>query len=234
MHESFEAPGAIETWAIEHGHSLSYTRFYNGEKLPESVDGMDFLVIMGGPQSPATTDEQCPHFNAMAEIEFIRKAIVGDKFILGICLGAQLIGEALGAAFEHSPKREIGVFDLTLSEEAQNDPVFSTFPRVFPVGHWHSDMPGLTPTTAVLAASSGCPRQVLRYAPKIYGFQCHFEFTHASIEVMIQNNAAELEQFKGFPYVETAEALRSHDYTSINRLLFRFLDYIQAMQISGR
>lgn len=228
MHESFEVPGAIELWANKHGHILSYTRFYQNDRIPETVDGLDYLIVMGGPQCPTTTETECPHFHAQGEIAFISKAIAHGKYLLGICLGAQLIGEALGAKFEHSPHREIGVFDVTLTSDGKKDPIFTTFPAVFPVGHWHGDMPGLTSTTAVLATSKGCPRQVVRYSPKIYGFQCHFEFTPTSIEGMIQNSTKELEQYKSLPFVESAETLRGHNYTAINKLLFKFLDAMQS------
>ena len=95
------------------------------------------------------------------------------------------------------------------------------------VGHWHGDMPGLTQESSLLATSEGCPRQIVRYTSKVYGFQCHFEFTQDSIEGMIENCGYELEQYKGLPYIETAEQLRSHDYTSINKMLFMFLDTIK-------
>jgi GMP synthase (glutamine-hydrolysing) len=226
MHESFESPAAIESWARVRSHDISYTRFYQNDTLPENVDGLDYLIIMGGPQSPATTEEESPHYHAKEEMAFIRKAIDADKLVLGVCLGAQLIGEALGAAFGHSPEREIGVFNISLTPEAKNDPIFSTFPDTFPVGHWHGDMPGLTPESKVLATSPGCPRQVVRYTPKVYGFQCHFEFTPEAIEGMIENNSHELEQFKGLPYIQTAEALRKHDYAQMNQLLFKFLDHM--------
>jgi GMP synthase (glutamine-hydrolysing) len=229
MHESFEAPGAIETWAKEHGHTLSYTRFYRNDSLPQTVDNLDYLIVMGGPQSPATSKAECPHFHARTEIEFISEAITKGKLLLGVCLGAQLIGEALGARFEHSPEREIGVFDLTLTPDGKKDPIFSTFPHVFPVGHWHGDMPGLTPAAAILATSKGCPRQVIRYSPRVYGFQCHFEFTPAAIEEMIKNNSNELVQYQSLPYIQNAASLRSHDYAPINRLLFKFLDYMQSI-----
>lgn len=226
MHESFEAPGAIEIWAKNHNFPITYTRFYLNELLPTDVSGIDYLFVMGGPQSPATTTEECPHFHAQEEIDFIKKALDKNKFVLGICLGAQLIGEALGAKFDHSPNREIGVFDLTLTDKAKNDPLFSTFENKFPVGHWHGDMPGLTPTTVILATSEGCPRQIVRYSPRVYGFQCHFEFTPESIEGMIENCSHELEQYKSLPYIENAEILRGHNYTPINNLLFKFLDYM--------
>ncbi len=195
MHESFESPAAIEIWAQRKGCDVAYTRLYAGDTFPAECD-FDFLVVMGGPQSPETTHEECPHFDAKKEIAFVKKAIDENKIVLGVCLGAQFIGEALGARFDHSPNREIGVFPLTLTEEGTNDPIFSTFPEKFSVGHWHGDMPGLTPESKILASSEGCPRQIVRYSPKVYGFQCHFEFTPEAIEAMIENNAHELEDYR--------------------------------------
>ena len=227
MHESFEAPGAILDWARKHDHKVSHTRFSLNDKLPINIQDIDFLIVMGGPQCPATTEQECPHFHSAQEIAFIKAVIDENKLVLGICLGAQLIGEALGAKFDHSPNREIGVFDLDLTEAGKQDKIFSTFPNKFAVGHWHGDMPGLTPKSAVLAFSKGCPRQIVRYSPKIYGFQCHFEFTKESMEGMINNSSHELEQYKLLPFIETATELRSHDYDSINVLLFKFLDYMQ-------
>lgn len=222
MHESFESPAALEQWAQQRGHAVSYTRLYQGDAFPQNCDGFDFLVIMGGPQSPATTLEECPHFNAQKEIQFIKAAIGQNKIVLGVCLGAQLIGEALGARSDHSPNREIGVFDLTLTEAAKQDPIFKTFPETFPVGHWHGDMPGLTKESQVLATSAGCPRQIVRYSPCVYGFQCHFEFTPEAIEGMIQNCGQELVTDK--PYIQSAQQLRHHNYSGINERLFKFLD----------
>ena len=225
MHESFESPAAIQLWAEKKGHNIEYTRLYNGDTFPSECN-FDFLVIMGGPQSPATTTEECSHFDAQKEIAFIKKVIDQKKILLGVCLGAQFIGEALGAHFEHSPNREIGVFPVTLTEDGKQDPIFKTFPEKFMVGHWHGDMPGLTSESKILAISEGCPRQIIRYSPQIYGFQCHFEFTPEAIEEMINNNSHELEEYKGLPYIETADLLRKNDYSEMNSFLFNFLDKI--------
>ncbi|BCY19524.1 MAG: hypothetical protein GYA12_14745 [Chloroflexi bacterium] len=228
MHESFETPGAILTWGIEHRHTITFTRFYRDDALPPTTAGLDYLIVMGGPQSPSTTEAECPHFHAKEEIDFIRDCIYTDKYVLGVCLGAQLIGEALGGHFDHSPQREIGVFDVTLTDEGKADPVFSSFPPEFPSGHWHGDMPGLTSESAVLAVSKGCPRQIVRYTPKVYGFQCHLEFTRESVEGMIANCGGELEAYNSLPFVQSAAALRSHNYPEINTYLFRFLDAMQS------
>lgn len=227
MHESFEAPAAIEVWAHRNKCALTYTRLYQGDTFPQHCD-FDFLIVMGGPQSPVTTLEECAHFDVRQEILFLQTAIEQNKILLGVCLGAQLIGEALGATFDHSPHREIGVFDVALTAAGKRDPIFSTFPATFPVGHWHGDMPGLTADAEVLAASAGCPRQIVKYRPHIYGFQCHCEFTSAAIEGMIRHCAHELEAYKNLPYIQNAQQLRQNDYTSMNELLFRFLDGLTA------
>lgn len=230
VHESFEAPAAIENWAKSKNHEITYSRVYQNDPLPENADNFDFLVVMGGPQSPATTPEECPHYHAAKEIELIKKAVNKDKAVLGVCLGAQLIGEALGGKFDHSPNREIGKFEITLTDAGKKDPIFSSFPDKFLVGHWHGDMPGLTSKSEILAYSEGCPRQIVKYTPKVYGFQCHFEFTPEAIEGMIENSTEELEKYKSLPYIQSIETLRSNDYNEMNEYLFKFLDYIESIQ----
>ena len=103
QHESFEAPAAIANWAEKKNHKVTYTKLYQGDELPNEVGSFDFLVVMGGPQCPDTTVKECAHFNSEQEIALIKKAIEADKLVLGVCLGAQLIGEALGAKYDHSP-----------------------------------------------------------------------------------------------------------------------------------
>ncbi|NTV24002.1 MAG: C26 family cysteine hydrolase domain-containing family [Nanoarchaeota archaeon] len=222
MHESFESPAAVAEWAGRNDHSLSYSRLFQGDDLPYSCENIDFLVVMGGPQSPATTKEECHYFDAKQEIALIKKAIDADKRVLGVCLGAQLIGEALGARFEHSPNREIGVFDIMLTPDAKEDSILLKWPDRLMVGHWHGDMPGLTKDTKILAYSKGCPRQIVKYSDKVYGFQCHLEFTKAAVAGMIKNCGHEL--VNGKPYIQKREELINFDYDEMNQYLFQFLD----------
>ncbi len=103
IHEAFEAHGAYEKWAKWKGYGISISRVYEGEPLPQNTDNLDLLVVMGGPQCPSTTLEECSHFDARSEIATIQQFISGHKLVIGVCLGSQLIGEALGAKFESSP-----------------------------------------------------------------------------------------------------------------------------------
>ena len=228
IHEHFEAPGAYEIWGKSRGCSLSYTRVYQGDPLPEALGHTDLLIIMGGPQSPATTREECPWFDAQAEKALISRAIEEGKTVIGVCLGSQLIGEALGAAFCHSPEKEIGKFPVRLTDAGKANPLFECFGSVLNVGHWHNDMPGLTPQAKVLAYSEGCPRQIVQYSERVYGFQCHMELTPEVVELLIEHSQNDLLRAGEFRFVETAEKLRSHDYREMNQVLFSFLDKLTA------
>ena len=121
LHETFEVPGAYLKWAQERGHQVTTTKVYENETLPESVDDIDFLIVMGGPQSPDEDREAFPYYDPQAEIQLIQKAIKSDRYIVGVCLGAQLLSVAYGAEYEHSPEREIGVFPITLTEAGLED-----------------------------------------------------------------------------------------------------------------
>ncbi|PLM20943.1 GMP synthase [Klebsiella pneumoniae] len=225
VHESFEAPGAYETWAINQGHDVTYSRVYAGDRLPDDAVGIDFLIVMGGPQDPDTTLEECPHFNAKAEQALIASAVKTGKAVIGICLGSQLIGEALGAPFSHSPEKEIGKFPITLSEDGRKDEMFSHFGKTLEVGHWHNDMPGLTPEAKIIAYSEGCPRQIVAYSDRVFGFQCHMELTLDVVERLIAHSEKDLSRAAEYRFVDTPEALRAHDYSEMNQVLFGFLAF---------
>ncbi|WP_105901872.1 type 1 glutamine amidotransferase [Vibrio gangliei] len=222
IHEHFEAPGAYESWAKARGYTTTYSRVYAGQSLPKKVDDIDFLIVMGGPQDPVTTIEQCAHFDAKGEQAVIKKAIDAGKVVLGICLGSQLIGEALGAHYEHSPEREIGKFPITLTKDGITHPLFDHFGTVLEVGHWHNDMPGLTQDAKVIAYSEGCPRQIVAYSDLVFGFQCHMELTKEVVTLLIEND--DLSEAVNYRFVDEPQVLLNHDYDEMNQKLHEFLD----------
>ncbi|GGW49858.1 glutamine amidotransferase-related protein [Alishewanella tabrizica] len=227
VHEAFEAPGAYETWAKSHHHTLTYSRVYQGDLLPGNIGTIDFLIVMGGPQDPHTTKAQCAHFDTHAEQQLIKQAINAGRVVLGICLGAQLIGEALGATYAQSPEREIGKFPITLTEAGIAHPLINHFGNVLEVGHWHNDMPGLTADAQILAYSEGCPRQIIAYSDRVFGFQCHMEFTTDIVAMLIANDTPFTAAQHRF--VETPSALLNHDFTDMNQRLYTFLDKLEKL-----
>ena len=224
VHESFEAPGAYEIWAKDRGYSIGYSRVYLRESLPPAPDGIDMLIVLGGPQSPSTTKAECPHFDAAAERALIFKCISAGKAVIGVCLGSQLIGEALGAGHSHSPEKEIGKFPITLTDEGLRNEKTSHFGAILDVGHWHNDMPGLIPGAKILAYSEGCPRQIIEYSDLVYGFQCHMEFNLEVIELLIKASGQELATLAGHRFVQQPDVLRKQDFREMNEKLCGFLD----------
>lgn len=224
IHESFESAGAYLPWAESRGYTITWSRVYAGETVPANADSFDMLVVFGGPQSPRTTQEECPYFDSQAEQHLINQAISARKIVVGICLGSQLIGEALGAKVCQSPEKEIGHYPIVLTEAGQQHPLFSHFGSSLIVGHWHNDMPGLTDQAIILATSEGCPRQIVQYGNFVYGFQCHMEFTADAIEGLIQHSEQELAEAEGKRFIRPVEEMRAWDYQQMNEKLWQFLD----------
>lgn len=224
IHEAFEAPGAYETWVASRGHEAAGSRVYAGDPLPRSIADIDLLVVLGGPQSPSTTPEECPHFDAAAECALIARCVAAGKAVVGVCLGSQLIGAALGAPHEHSPEKEIGRFPIMLTPEGKANARFAHFGDTLDVGHWHADMPGLTEDATIIAFSEGCPRQIVEYGDLVYGFQCHMEFTPEVVELLIAASEGELSALAGHRFVQQPAALRAGDHRAMNGKLFGFLD----------
>jgi len=220
IHAPFEGLGAIHTWLKKKNYFLSETHTYRGDKLPPIAD-FDWLIIMGGPQN---LKELGKYSYLQDEVKLISQALKQGKLVLGICLGAQLIAESLGAKTEASPEKEIGVFPLRLTEKGHADPILRHFPGEFLSTHWHNDMPGIPAGAEVLATSNACPRQIIRFTPYAYGLQCHLEFTAEDMHAMVSHG----HDLQSGRYTQTKEELLNHNYSTINQLLFLFLDHFSS------
>ena len=217
LHADFELPGIIEVWAKKNKFKQAFCRPFAGEKLP-THESYDLLIVMGGPQSPLEIDE-APYL--ADEIALIRATLKAEKPVLGFCLGAQLIGEALGGRTERSPNKEVGVFPIELTQEGRADPLLAGLPSTFSVVHWHNDMPGLTKDAKILATSKGCPRQIVRYSSLAYGFQCHPEPMKQNIETMIEHCPNDLSPGK---FVQSAIEFLAQDFDGINEVMVQILN----------
>lgn len=217
-HEDFQKPVFIEKWAVEHGHNFKLKRPYRGDRLDEDFD---FLIILGGLQS-SNMLRDFPYLKD--EITLIRKAIKNQKKILGFCLGAQLIGRALGRKALKSPHKELGGFEVTLTDEAEVDPLLKGEPHEFKAILWHEEMPGLTKDSVVLAENAGCPRQIVRFKSMVYGFQCHLDMDKNDLEYLTDTYPDDLGTTE---YTQNKQEILSQDYQSINKLALDILDKME-------
>ncbi|MCX6182997.1 MAG: amidotransferase [Bacteroidetes bacterium] len=184
QHVAFEGLGSIEDWALENKHKLSATKFFEQQQLPK-LDSFDMLVILGGPMGVADEEE----FPWLAEEKaFIKKAIAADRFVVGICLGAQLIAEALEAKVYPNKVKEIGWFPIQKTGHF----FFKSLPDDFTVFHWHGDTFDLPRKAIHLASSAACRNQAFLYNKRVLALQFHLEVTEKSLQEMLENGRNEL------------------------------------------
>lgn len=178
QHVPFEGLGSIQTWALEHHHPLSSTKFYQNDRLP-SLTEFDCLIVLGGPMN---IYEEIQYPWLVAEKSLIKQAITANKIVLGICLGAQLIADVLGAKVYPGEQKEIGWFPIKLTNSAD---VFRGLPQEMTVFHWHGDTFDMPPGATHLALSEACLNQGFIYNHRVLGLQFHLESTPESVEQII-------------------------------------------------
>jgi GMP synthase-like glutamine amidotransferase len=172
-HVDIEGPGLIEYYLKQIKASYQILCLKAGVRLPK-IDDFTHIVILGGSMN-VYEENQYPFLRE--EDLFIKEAIQRGKFILGICLGAQLIAKALGAKVFRSPAKEIGWYDVSLTRIGSLDPLFSGLPNTFPVFQWHEDTFEIPKAAKLIVTSTSLPNQGFRYGDKTYGLQFHLEMT---------------------------------------------------------
>ncbi|HYW43228.1 MAG TPA: type 1 glutamine amidotransferase [Bryobacteraceae bacterium] len=175
-HVPFEGAGRIETVLASRGISLEYVDLCRPGAPPPDASTADALIFLGGPMS---VNDPLPHLRR--EMDLIVEAAGRNQPVLGVCLGAQLIAKACGARVYRNPLKEIGWFDILLTEAGAADPLFAGVRETETVFHWHGETFDLPAGAAWLARSERCRHQAFRIGDSIYGLQFHLEVNPAMI-----------------------------------------------------
>lgn len=215
QHADYEGLGCIAPALLQAGHTLSHT-YLPTAALPAQED-FDALIVMGGPMNIYEHDE---HPWLVAEKAFIAETIRAGKRVLGICLGAQLIADVLGAPVTRNAETEIGWFDVELNEDGRAASAFAGFPARFTAFHWHGDTFAIPPQATALMGSEACANQAYAVDSRVIGIQFHLEVTAADARVWFEHGEP-----RPRAYVQpAAQILANLDaFAANNRLMLQLL-----------
>ena len=184
QHVAHEILGNLDPLLRAAGFRIRYVNFGRQPEAQPDISRYHGLIVLGGPMN---CDQHDRHPHLETETRLIRDAIDAGKPVLGICLGAQLIARALGAAVMRNPTKEIGWYELNPTEAGKQDPLFSHFEQTQMIFQWHGDTFDIPRDAVHLASSPDCTNQAFRYGDNVYGLQFHLEVDEPMILRWLHN-----------------------------------------------
>ena len=182
-----EGPGTIEDFLKGKGVQYQMLNIFESGELPD-ISRFTHLVIMGGPMAVYEIDRS-PFLKI--EADAIKNFIKGNRAVLGICLGAQMIAHALGARVYPGGTKEVGWFNVNLTPEGMEDAAVSAlsvdkrpYAEVF---QWHGDTFDMPENAVRISSSDVYPNQAFRYKNNVYALQFHIEVTPEIIREWFAN-----------------------------------------------
>ena len=175
QHINIEHPGIFLKFMREDNIKMDTIELDENEKIP-NLDPYDAMIVMGGPMD-TWQEETFPWLKT--EKEAIHKFVsVSRKPYLGLCLGAQLLSEAIGGKVRKMKTPEIGVLKVSLKD---NKSLFKGLDKELKVLQWHSYEAYDLPSDAnILASSTECNVQAFSFN-NAFGLQFHVEQTNKTV-----------------------------------------------------
>jgi GMP synthase-like glutamine amidotransferase len=224
QHLAVEHPGVFRDFLREDGIDWHTVELDRGETIPD-LEAFDVMMVMGGPQD-VWQEEQFPWLKT--EKAAIRRFVADmGRPYFGLCLGHQLLADALGGQVGPGARPEVGALTITQTEDGKRDPLFAGVPDPIEVLQWHGAEVKALPEGAVnLAQSEVCAIQAFRYGKNAYGLQCHVEATGTTVAdwAAIPEYARALEATLGAGSVDRLDAEvaeRLPAYTAVARTLYK-------------
>lgn len=172
QHVAHKILGTLNPTLRDHGLRMRYVNFERNPEEEPTLEKYNGLIILGGHMGVYEAEK---YTHIKTEMKLIEEALHKNIPILGICLGSQLLAHVLGASVRQSEEKEIGWYDINLTEEGQKDPLFNHFQSTEKMFQLHGDTFDVPQTAVHLASSAICPGQAFRYGDKVYGIQFHLE-----------------------------------------------------------
>jgi GMP synthase (glutamine-hydrolysing) len=179
QHESYEALGTWGPILRDKGKRIRYVNFDRTPDANPTLDRYDGVILLGGYMGVYEGDKYA-HLNV--EFKLIEDALKRELPVLGICLGSQILASVLGSTVRKHTEREMGWYDVELTDEGTSDPVIGHFNRTEKVFQSHGDIFDVPNCAVHLARSAICEGQAFRYGKNVYGLQFHLEVNRAIVD----------------------------------------------------
>lgn len=206
-------------WAQRRGYRWNEILVPEAARLPTPAD-TDCLVVLGGPMS-AWEDQRHPWLKT--EKRLLEAFIAADRPVLGICLGAQLLAEVLGARVFRGKHPEIGWFEVTTTPQGQAHQLGEVLPPRFETFLWHGDSFDIPAGAVHLASSDAFAHQAFAW-DRLLALQFHLETRPDWVEQLVLRDADQLVASRTIQSAEVVVAKAKATYLANNRLLDRLLD----------
>ncbi len=179
QHLNVEHPGVFRDFMQEDGIEWQAVELDQGEPIPDLSD-YDGLWVMGGPMD-VWEEEQYPWLKA--EKAAIREAVVDRQMpFLGICLGHQLLADALGGRVGPAAVSEVGISEVEKTAAGKKSPFLLGLPATMRCFQWHAAEVQQPPRGAcVVATNAACAIQALSFGAKALSTQYHTEISGVTV-----------------------------------------------------
>jgi GMP synthase-like glutamine amidotransferase len=180
QHIAIEHPGIFRDFLAEDGIDWQAVELDEGEPIPD-LGAFDALWVMGGPMDVWQEDE---HPWLVSEKAAIRQAVAERRMAyFGLCLGHQLLAEALGGAVGPAAEPEVGILEVELTEAGRRSPLFAAMATRAKCLQWHGAEVTRAPEGAeILASSPACRVQAMAVGSHAFGIQYHVELTATTVD----------------------------------------------------
>ncbi|MFF2774105.1 type 1 glutamine amidotransferase [Streptomyces sp. NPDC058052] len=207
QHEDGAGPGLVGERLAADGLPLDVRHPWRGGDLPSALAGYGGLVVLGGSVG-CRDDGAAPWLGRVREL--VREAVRREVPLLGICLGGQLVADALGGAVAPRARGpEVGSVPLRRLPGVTGDPVFGPVPEGAPAAQWHfDDIVGLPPGAVPLLGGDDCRYQAFRAGPVAWGVQFHPEVDGDAVAVWARADAEAVRDAGGDPVAAVASVRR--------------------------
>ncbi len=179
QHLAIEHPGIFRDFFKEDGFELFTVELDEGELIPDLID-FDALWVMGGPMDVWQEDR---HPWLVEEKAAIRKAVNELKMpYVGICLGHQLLADALGGEVGPGDKTEVGIMQIKKTAAGKQSPFLNNIPDTMNCLQWHGAEVKTEPAGMdVLSSSDVCGIQSLSLGRQVFSAQYHQEIIASTV-----------------------------------------------------